>query len=42
MYELERESTYDQYCQGSLALLSHLLLKVMLVELLEVAEVISP
>jgi hypothetical protein len=39
--DLERESTYDQYGQGSLALLSRLLLlKVLNIELLEVLEVI--
>jgi hypothetical protein len=39
--ELERESTYDQNGQGLLALLSHLLLKVLLVELLEVLKVVG-
>jgi hypothetical protein len=39
--ELERESTWNQYGQGSLALLSRLLLKVLLVELLEVLEVVG-
>jgi hypothetical protein len=40
--DLERESTYDQYGQESLALLSHLLLlKVLNVELLEVLKVIG-
>jgi hypothetical protein len=41
MYKLERESTYDQYGDGSLALLSLLLLKVLLVELLEALKVIG-
>jgi hypothetical protein len=37
---LERESTYDQYGQGSLALLNHLLLlKLLNIELLEILEV---
>jgi hypothetical protein len=40
--ELERESTYDQYVQWSLALLfCWLLLKLLLVELLQVLEVIG-
>jgi hypothetical protein len=39
---LERESIYDQYGQGSLVLLSCLLLlKVLNVELLEILEVFS-
>jgi hypothetical protein len=38
--ELEREITKDQFGQGSLALLSHLLLKILLVELLEVLKVL--
>jgi hypothetical protein len=41
IYELEKESIYDQYGQRSLALLSHWLLKVLLVELLEVHEVVG-
>jgi hypothetical protein len=38
--ELEREITKDQFGQGSLTLLSHLLLKILLVELLEVLKVL--
>jgi hypothetical protein len=38
--ELEREITKDQFGQGSLPLLSHLLLKILLVELLEVLKVL--
>jgi hypothetical protein len=38
---LEKESTYVQYGQGSLALLSCLLLKVLLIKLLEVLEVVG-
>jgi hypothetical protein len=38
---LQRSTTGDQYGQGSLALLSRFLLKVLLVELLEVLEVIG-
>jgi hypothetical protein len=42
IYELEGESTHDQYGQGSLSLLSHLLLlKVLNIELLEVLEVVG-
>jgi hypothetical protein len=36
MCELKRERIYDQYGQGSFTLLSHLLLKVLVVELLEI------
>jgi hypothetical protein len=40
--ELEGESTYDQYGQGSLALLSQwILLKLFLVELLYVLKVVG-
>jgi hypothetical protein len=38
---LEKESIYDQYGQGPPALLSRLLLKILLVELLEVLKVVS-
>jgi hypothetical protein len=39
--DIERESTYDQYDQGSLAFLSRLLLKILLVELLKVLKVVD-
>jgi hypothetical protein len=41
IYDLERESTYDQYGPESLALLSRLLLKILLVKLLKVLKVIG-
>jgi hypothetical protein len=37
----EKESIYDQYGQESLALLFYLLLKILLVEVLEILKVIG-
>jgi hypothetical protein len=41
VYILEKESIYDQYGQESLALLFYLLLKILLVEVLEILKVIG-
>jgi hypothetical protein len=41
MYVLARESIWDQYGQGSLVLLSCLLLKVLVVELLEILKIVG-